>query len=138
MLPSSSVSTIYSHPHSASQCCPADHPQRQHKLSILLHWNGWLFHLFSFSNSVSEFDAHQKVERLLALLTFVEKSINGDTVRKDWRNWNIGRVTIYETHEFDGDSITQGIITEIYFDHAILTADDMHLWIDDDTQFMFR
>ncbi len=30
------------------------------------------------------------------------------------------------------------IITEIYSDHAILTADDMHLWIDDDTQFMFR
>lgn len=91
-----------------------------------------------YSISVSEFDAHQKVEHLLALLTFVEKSINGDTVRKDWRNCNIGRVTIYETHEFDGDSITQGIITEIYSDHAILTADDMYLWIDDDTQFMFR
>lgn len=27
-----------------------------------------------YSISVSEFDAHQKVERLLALLTFVEKS----------------------------------------------------------------
>ena len=50
MWPSSSVSAIYSHPHSASQCCPADHPQRQHRLSILLRWNGWLFHLFSFSN----------------------------------------------------------------------------------------
>lgn len=35
-----------------------------------------------YSISVSEFDAHQKVERLLALLTFVEKSINGDTVEK--------------------------------------------------------
>ena len=46
-----------------------------------------------------------------------------------------GEIGIYE---FDGDSITQGIITEIYSDHAILTADDMYLWIDDDTQFMFR
>lgn len=91
-----------------------------------------------YSISVSEFDEHQKVERLLALLTFVEKNINGDTIRKDWRNWDIGRVTIYETHEFDGDSITQGIITEVHSDHAILTASDMHLWIDDDTQFMFR
>lgn len=91
-----------------------------------------------YSISVSEFDEHQKVERLLALLTFVEKNIDGDSIRKDWRNWDIGRVTIYETHEFDGDIITQGIITEVHSDHAILTASDMHLWIDDDTQFMFR
>ena len=34
-----------------------------------------------YSISVSEFDEHQKVERLLALLTFVEKNINGDTIR---------------------------------------------------------
>lgn len=91
-----------------------------------------------YSIIVSEFDTHQKIEHLLALLTFVERNTNGDTIRKDWRNWDIGRVTIYETHEFDGDSITQGIITEIHLDHAILTADDMHIWIDDDTQFMFR
>lgn len=91
-----------------------------------------------YSIIVSEFDTHQKIEHLLALLTFVERNTNGDTIRKDWRNWDIGRVTIYETHEFDGDSITQGIISEIHLDHAILTADDMHIWIDDDTQFMFR
>ena len=65
-------------------------------------------------------------------------NINGTIIRKNWRNWNVGRITIYETHEFDGDSITQGVITEVHSDHAILTADGMHLWIDDDTQFMFR
>ena len=50
MWPSSSVSAIYSHPHSASQYCPADRRQRQHRSNIPLRWNGWLFHLFSFSN----------------------------------------------------------------------------------------
>jgi hypothetical protein len=91
-----------------------------------------------YSICVSEFNAYQKTERLLALLTFVERAVNGNIIRKTWKNWNVGRVTIYETHEFDGDTIIQGIITEVHSDHAILTADDMHLWIDDDTQFMFR
>lgn len=91
-----------------------------------------------YSISVFEFDAHHSTERLLALLIFIEKNINGTIIRKNWRNWNVGRITIYETHEFDGDSITQGVITEVHSDHAILTADGMHLWIDDDTQFMFR
>ncbi|WP_033164720.1 hypothetical protein [Clostridium sp. KNHs205] len=91
-----------------------------------------------YSIFVSECDADQKTESLLALLTFVERNVSGEIIRKNWRNWNVGRVTIYETYEFDGDSITQGILTEVHSDHAILTADGMHLWIDDDTQFMFR
>lgn len=46
------MSAIYFHPRSASQHCPADHQQRQHRLSIPLRWNGWLFLLFSLPNEV--------------------------------------------------------------------------------------
>lgn len=31
----------------------------------------------------------------------------------------------------------KGIITEVHEDHAIMEADGMHLWIDDDTAEMF-
>ena len=31
----------------------------------------------------------------------------------------------------------EGIITEVHEDHAIMEADGMHLWIDDDTAEMF-
>ena len=31
----------------------------------------------------------------------------------DWRNWKVGRKTVYETHEFDGSSRVEGIITEV-------------------------
>lgn len=87
---------------------------------------------------ISEFDNIHDSEKICALLSFVERDINGNLIRKDWRNWKIGRPTIFETHEFDGDSLTQGIITEIHYDHAILKADGMNLWIDDDSQYMFR
>ena len=88
--------------------------------------------------SISEFDCVHKSEKLCALLSFVERDADGNLIRKNWRNWKIGRPTIFETHEFDGDSITQGFISAIYPDHAILNADGMHLWIDDDSQYMFR
>ena len=55
----------------------------------------------------------------------------------DWRNWKVGRKTFYETHEFDGNSRTEGIVTEIHKDHLICEADGMHLWIDNDTAYMF-
>ena len=42
----------------------------------------------------------------------------------DWRTWKKGRKTT-------------GIITEVHEDHAIMEADGMHLWIDDDTAEMF-
>ncbi len=49
------VSVIYSRPHSAFQYYPAGRRQRQHRSSILPHWNRRLFHLFSFSNRFSFF-----------------------------------------------------------------------------------
>ena len=48
MLPSSSVSAIYSHPHSASQYCPADRRQRQHRLSICCTGTDGYFVFFLF------------------------------------------------------------------------------------------
>ena len=70
--------------------------------------------------SISEFDSIHESEKICALLSFVELDIAGNLIRKNWRNWKIGRPTIYETHEFDGDGLIQGIISEIYPDHAIL------------------
>lgn len=55
----------------------------------------------------------------------------------DWRNWQIGRKTVYKTHEFDGSSHAEGIITEVYKDHLICESEGMYLWIDDDTASMF-
>ena len=87
---------------------------------------------------ISEFDNIHNSEKLRALLSFVERDIDGNLIRKNWRNWEIGRPTIFETHEFDGDNLVSGIISEIHPDHAILNADGMNLWIDDDSQYMFR
>ena len=59
-------------------------------------------------------------------------------MEKDWRNWKIGRKTIYEGHEFDGDFHFEGVITEVHDDHLICETDGMHLWIDDDTVHNFK
>lgn len=59
-------------------------------------------------------------------------------MEKDWRNWKIGRKTIYEGHEFDGNFHFEGVITEVHDDHLICEADGMHLWIDDDTVHNFK
>lgn len=51
----------------------------------------------------------------------------------DWRTWKKGRKTTWHWNEFDGSGSREGIITEVNEDHAIMEADGMHLWIDDDT-----
>ena len=51
----------------------------------------------------------------------------------DWRTWKKGRKTTWHWNEFDGSGSREGIITEVHEDHAIMEADGMHLWIDDDT-----
>ena len=48
-----------------------------------------------------------------------------------------GRKTTWHWDEFDGSGSREGIITEVHEDHAIMEADGMHLWIDDDTAEMF-
>ena len=55
-----------------------DHRQKQHKSNILQRWNGWLFHLFSFSNKrppSAFFSFHQlKITTKLMALIFLCKS----------------------------------------------------------------
>jgi hypothetical protein len=84
------------------------------------------------------YNFRSKTEKLLYQTTFVEKGPDGCLIRKDWRNWKPGRPTVYEYHEFDGCGSLKGIITETAADHAIMEADGMRLWIDDDMEYMFR
>lgn len=60
-----------------------------------------------------------------------------DSRMADWRTWKKGRKTTWHWNEFDGSGSREGIITEVHEDHAIMEADGMHLWIDDDTAEMF-
>ena len=87
--------------------------------------------------TVTEYDPGTGEKKRLATLSFKERTPEGRVIRKNWRNWKIGRPTIYETHEFDGDCSFKGTITKIEDDHALMEADGMRLWIDDDTQYMF-
>ena len=87
---------------------------------------------------VSAYDWKHKTSSLIGLLTFIEKDTSGLTIKKDWRNWTIGRPTIWEYHDFDGYGTHTGFITEVAEDHALMEADGMKLWIDDDSVYMFR
>ena len=89
------------------------------------------------SISIYEYNWKTKEEKQIGVITFVE-TVNGIQKTKDWRNWAIGRMTIFEVHDFDGDNIITGKITSVYSDHAIMEADGMHIWIDDDTIYMFH
>lgn len=81
---------------------------------------------------LSEYDWRRKGSRVVELLDF-----NPRDKEPDWHKWKIGRFTKYEYHEFDGSGILYGIITKKAEDHAIMEADGMALWIDDDTAGMF-
>lgn len=85
-----------------------------------------------------EIDWQTAEESRIAYMTFTETLPDGSIIRKDWRNWQVGRKTVWETHEFDGDSICEGVLTEKHEDHAIVEADGMRLWLDDDFAYMFR
>jgi hypothetical protein len=85
-----------------------------------------------------EIDWKTAEESRIAYMTFTEVLPDGSIIRKDWRNWPVGRKTVWETHEFDGDSVIEGVLTEKHEDHAIVEADGMRLWLDDDFAYMFR
>ena len=57
---------------------------------------------------------------------------------KDWRNLKTGDRVIYHTEEFDGSITETGNITEVHEDHAILRVNGMNLWIDDNTEYLFK
>ena len=81
---------------------------------------------------LSEYDPRQKTRRIVEALDF-----QGRDRERDWRKWSVGRYTKYEYHEFDGSGVLYGLITQMTDDHAIMEADGLALWIDDDTACMF-
>lgn len=56
----------------------------------------------------------------------------------DWKDWPIGSKVIYYWNEFDGSGSMKGILTAKEDDHSIVEAEDLKLWLDDDTADMFR
>lgn len=56
---------------------------------------------------------------------------------KEWRNLELGETVTWHWNDFDGKGSVTGTITEVEKDHAILRADGMNLWIDDDTKENF-
>lgn len=54
-----------------------------------------------------------------------------------WRKWKVGDSVLYTYNEFDGHGSCMGTVTEIHPDHAIVKANGMNLWCDDDTAHHF-
>ena len=55
-----------------------------------------------------------------------------------WRKWKVGDRVKDTVNDFDGRGSWNGTLTEMHEDHAIVEADGMHLWLDDDTADMFQ
>lgn len=55
----------------------------------------------------------------------------------DFRTLKVGEKLTYTVDEFDGYSQNKVVVTEVNEDHAIARLDDMNLWIDEDTEYMF-
>ena len=55
----------------------------------------------------------------------------------NWRNWSVGDKIRWSWNEFDGKGSVTGVLTQKEQDHAIVEADGMRLWVDDDMQEMF-
>ena len=54
----------------------------------------------------------------------------------NWREWKIGRKTVFSETGPEGCVRFEGIITEVHEDHLICKADGMRLWIDEDTAYL--
>ena len=59
--------------------------------------------------------------------------VNERRIDMNWKNWKIGDKIKWSTNDFDGKTETIGVLTKMDEDHAIVEADGMHLWVDDDT-----
>lgn len=54
------------------------------------------------------------------------------------KKFKLGQKVVWVCKDFDGISSTDATITEIHKDHCIAkTEDNITLWIDDDTEYMF-
>jgi hypothetical protein len=54
-----------------------------------------------------------------------------------WKNWEIGDIIKYETHDFDGVFRSLGVVTVKEKDHLIVESMGMKLWVDETTADMF-
>lgn len=56
---------------------------------------------------------------------------------KSWRDLKLGDKVIYHFEEFDGSYKAEGVVIEVYKDHAIVSIPDITVWYDDDSEDMF-
>lgn len=56
----------------------------------------------------------------------------------NWKKYRVGDIVEYSWNEFDGKGKIIATVTQVEEDHAIAEADDMKLWIDNDTVENFR
>lgn len=56
----------------------------------------------------------------------------------DWKSLKVGDTVTFFWDEFDGSGRVTGQVASIEPDHAIIEADGMHLWIDENTEDMFE
>lgn len=55
------------------------------------------------------------------------------------KKFKLGQKVVWVCKDFDGISSTDATITEVYEDHYIAkTEDNITLWIDEDTEYMFH
>lgn len=55
------------------------------------------------------------------------------------KKFKLGQNVVWVCTDFDGSSSTDATITEVYEDHCIAeTEDNITLWIDADTEYMFH
>lgn len=52
---------------------------------------------------------------------------------KDWRTLKKGDKLSYFSSAFDGETSFEGVVSDVDHQRAIILADGMHLWCDDDT-----
>ena len=53
-------------------------------------------------------------------------------------NFTLNQSVLWIVNEFDGRTVTNATITEVYSDHCIAkTEDNMSLWIDKDNEMQF-
>lgn len=55
------------------------------------------------------------------------------------KTYTLNQKVTFTADDFDGKTTMEAIITEVHDDYAIAkTADDITLWIDKDTDYMFN
>lgn len=56
----------------------------------------------------------------------------------NWKTLEIGEIVEWHYKDFDGEGSYIGVVTDIDKNRALVVADGMTLWLDDNTKEMFR